>query len=145
MANTVDLTRFTDAQHNDYDVAFHEIKSGRKRSHWMWYIFPQISGLGSSATSVFYGIKSLAEAQAYITDPLLGSRLVQMAKLLLESESTDPLKIFGDPDYLKLRSCMTLFASVHQPDPVFQQVLDKFFQGVKDQRTLSLLRSSAFR
>lgn len=145
MANTFDLTRFTAAQQKDYDVAFHEIKSGRKRSHWMWYVFPQIRGLGSSATSVFYGIKSLAEAEAYITDPILGGRLIQMANLLLESEITDPLKIFGDPDYLKLGSCMTLFASVHQPDPLFQRVLDKFFQGVKDQRTLSLLQSSAFR
>ena len=133
------LTRYTDAQETVYQTALAEISGGRKRSHWMWFIFPQIQGLGLSQTSKFYAIKDLEEAQAFVMHPVLGSRLVQICKVLLRLKTTDAHKIFGSPDDIKLKSSMTLFASVRNADPVFQAVLDKFFNGEKDPKTLQLL------
>jgi len=127
------------AQERDYPIALTEIKSGRKRSHWMWYIFPQIKGLGFSSTSQHYGINSLKEADAYSRHPVLGERMVAICKALLELESNNATEIFGSPDDLKLRSSMTLFSAIPGSDPVFQQVLDKFFKGKADQQTMTIL------
>ncbi|MBC6609954.1 DUF1810 domain-containing protein [Hymenobacter sp. BT507] len=133
------LSRFLDAQQSDYQTALSEIKNGRKRSHWMWYIFPQIQGLGFSETSKFYAIQDAAEAEAYLTHPVLGSRLLEISSALLKLSSSNATSIFGSPDDLKLKSSMTLFASLPKADPVFQSVLDKFFNGAKDNKTLQLL------
>jgi len=141
MANiNTSLSRFITAQENSFENALSEIKNGRKRSHWMWYIFPQIYGLGFSETSKFYALKSDAEATQYLNDPVLGSRLVQISKELLKLPTNDAHEIFGNPDHLKLKSSMTLFAALPGADPVFQAVLDKFFNGESDQRTLELLK-----
>ena len=139
MAGNTDLKRFTDAQERDYEVAFTEIKNGRKRSHWMWYIFPQVKGLGFSSTSQLYGITGIKEAGEYLRHPVLGERLVAICRALLESETSNAIQILGSPDDIKLKSCMTLFASLPETDPVFQQVLDKFFQGRGDQHTITIL------
>jgi uncharacterized protein (DUF1810 family) len=133
------LDRFLDAQKADYAIALPEIKSGRKRSHWMWYIFPQIQGLGFSETSKYYAIKDIAEAEAFLNHPILGERLVAICKALLNLKETDANKIFGSPDDVKLKSSMTLFAALPKTDPVFQSVLDKFFNGEKDRVTLQLI------
>ena len=135
-----DLQRFIDAQKKDYPIALVEIKKGRKRSHWMWYIFPQIQGLGFSETSKLYGIKNQNEAEEYLTHPLLGSRLIEISNALLALKTDKAGEVLGSPDDLKLRSSMTLFASVKNANPVFQSVLDKFFNGEKDKKTLELLR-----
>lgn len=132
------LDRFLVAQENSYDNALREIRAGRKRSHWMWYIFPQLAGLGMSYTAQLYAIKDLDEAREYISHPLLGARLVEISGALLELESSDATAVMGYPDDLKLRSCMTLFQLVSD-SPVFGRVLDKFYGGAKDTRTLSLL------
>ena len=133
------LGRFIDAQQHDFKIALHELKAGRKRSHWMWYIFPQISGLGFSSTSIYYALKDLAEASAYLKHPLLGTRLLEITKVLLELPGNDARLIFGRPDDLKLKSCMTLFALLSGTQSVFQQVLNKFFNGEMDDKTLALL------
>ena len=135
-----DLDRFKKAQEEDYPYALQEIKAGRKRSHWIWYIFPQLKGLGFSSMSEYYGIDGRAEAQAYIADPLLRARLVEISQALLALESNNPTQVMGYPDDLKLKSSMTLFAEVAPDIPVFEQVLQKFFSGEKDSRTLQLLR-----
>lgn len=135
-----DLQRFLDAQHGSYATALTEIRVGRKRSHWMWYIFPQLRGLGYSDTSHFYGIQGRDEAEAYLAHPILGPRLLEICQALLTLESRDATRILGSPDDLKLRSSMTLFAALHNADPVFQQVLDKFFDGAQDSNSLQLLR-----
>lgn len=111
------LKRFLDAQYSDYEVALAEIKSGRKRSHWMWYIFPQIAGLGSTATSRHYAIKNISEASDFLFDETLGPRLVKICKILLELPTNDAFEVFGDPDYLKRRSSMTLFYAVPAASP----------------------------
>ncbi len=134
-----DLKRFLDAQENDFERALAEIKRGRKQSHWMWYIFPQIKGLGSSETSRFYAVKTSAEAELYLAHPVLGARLVRISEALLEIEGKTANQIFGSPDDVKLKSCMTLFGSLENAHPVFQRVLDKYFNGTKDQRTLELI------
>lgn len=133
------LTRFTDAQQLTYTAALSEIKAGRKRSHWMWYIFPQIAGLGFSETSRYYAIKNLKEAKTYLEHPVLGNRLVEISGELLKLNGDDANQVFGSPDDMKLRSSMTLFAAVPDADAVFQSVLDKFFAGEKDPRTLQLI------
>ena len=133
------LKRFLDAQEADYDIALSEIKSGRKQSHWMWFIFPQIEGLGFSSTSKFYAIKDLNEAKEFLEHPVLGSRLNRICNELLKLNSNDARKIFGSPDDLKLKSSMTLFSLVQNANPVFQLVLEKFFDGVKDQKTLQII------
>lgn len=133
------LDRFLIAQEKDFEKALSEIKSGKKRSHWMWYIFPQIAGLGFSGTSKFYAIKDSTEAASYSEHPVLGNRLIEISKALLDIEGKTATQIFGSPDDMKLKSCMTLFGSLENTDPVFQNVLDKFFGGTKDNRTLELI------
>jgi uncharacterized protein (DUF1810 family) len=135
-----DLERFIRAQETDYRTALTEIRNGRKRSHWMWYIFPQIAGLGFSSTSKYYSLKNVEEAKAYLDDETLGKRLMEISGVLLNLESSDAAKIFGTPDDMKLRSSMTLFSRVKGADPVFQKVLDKFFGGLPDEKTIRLLR-----
>jgi len=133
------LQRFIDAQEKAYATALSEIKKGRKQSHWMWFIFPQIRGLGFSSTSQYYGIKNIQEASEYLNHELLGQRLVGISIELLAADTGDAHQIFGSPDDLKLKSSMTLFSAVEHADPVFQKVLDKFFNGGKDQLTLQLM------
>ncbi len=133
------LQRFIEAQKTDYQTAFAEIKNGRKRSHWMWYIFPQIKGLGFSQTSLFYAIKNIQEAEVYLNHPVLGDRLVAICKELLKLNGTNATYIFGSPDDVKLKSSMTLFAAVPNADPVFDMVLQKFFNGEKDAKTLQII------
>jgi uncharacterized protein (DUF1810 family) len=139
MAADTQLKRFIDAQQRDYEIALAEIRNGRKRSHWMWYIFPQVKGLGFSSTAQQYGIADLKEAEAFLRHPVLGPRLIAISRALLDLENTNATQIFGNPDDLKLRSAMTLFAAVKDSDPVFQQVLDKYFQGKADSQTLTIL------
>ena len=134
-----DLGRFAEAQRGDYERALHEIKSGRKRSHWMWYIFPQLEGLGRSPTARHYSIKSLAEARAYLAHPILGPRLRECVEALLGVEGRTAHEIFGSPDDLKLRSCATLFSEVSPPDSAFHRLLAKYFHGEADTETLRLL------
>jgi uncharacterized protein (DUF1810 family) len=138
-----DLNRFVQAQKADYDHALLEIRRGRKASHWMWYIFPQLDGLGFSPTTRFYSIKSLAEAEAYRTHPILGPRLQKCAEAVLGVEWRSAYEIFGSPDDLKLRSCATLFACVSPSGSVFHRILDKYFQGRPDRKTLALLGIAA--
>lgn len=133
------LQRFLTAHEGTYETALAEIKNGRKTGHWMWFIFPQIKGLGFSETSMFYAIKNLEEAAAYLQHPVLGSRLIEICNELLNLETDDAGKIFGSPDNLKLRSSLTLFSEIQNTDPVFNLVLNKFFNGVKDAKTLELL------
>ncbi len=137
--STSPLQRFLDAQTQAYPVALAEVREGRKRSHWMWYIFPQLRGLGFSSTAQYYGLRDAQEALAYARHPLLGPRLVEISRALLALGSTDASAIMGYPDDVKLKSCMTLFAALPDADPVFQQVLDQFFRGQPDQKTLQLL------
>ncbi len=139
MAIENNLKRFLDAQEPSYAMALSEINRGRKETHWMWFIFPQIQGLGFSETSKFYAIKNLREALAFLNHPVLGTRLVKICNELLKLESNNANKIFGSPDDMKLKSSMTLFSSLKEADPVFQLVLDKFFNGAKDSRTLELI------
>lgn len=121
-------------------MALAEIKSGRKRSHWMWYLFPQIDGLGSSSTAQFYAIKNLDEAKAYLAHPVLGSRLIEIASAALQVEGKTAEEIFGYPDVLKFRSCATLFAEISGAGSVFHRVLEKYYDGKPDEQTLQLLR-----
>ena len=137
------LQRFLDAQATDYAPALAEITAGRKRSHWMWYIFPQLAGLGFSSISQRYAIRDAAEAAAYLRHPVLGARLAEIAQALLGLASRNATAVMGYPDDLKLRSSMTLFARVPGASPVFQQVLDKFFSGQPDAQTLRLLGPGA--
>jgi uncharacterized protein (DUF1810 family) len=133
------LDRFVQAQASDYERALAEIRNGRKRSHWMWYIFPQFDGLGSSSTSRRYAIKSLAEAEAYLRHPLLGPRLFECTESVLGVKGRSAFEIFGSPDDMKLRSCATLFARVSPAGSVFEELLDQYFQGQRDAKTLGLL------
>ena len=135
------LNRFLDAQDTDYACALSEIKSGRKHNHWMWYIFPQIKGLGYSSNANFYGISNFVEAKEYISHEILGARLIEISNALLKLEENDAKKIFGHPDNLKLKSCMTLFSEVSD-NPVFLSILKKYFNGNKDAKTIEILGSS---
>jgi uncharacterized protein (DUF1810 family) len=138
-----DLNRFLTAQENNYEIALAEIKLGKKQSHWMWYIFPQVRGLGQSSTSVFYGIENLEEVIAYLAHPLLGSRLVAITNELLLLEDKDASKIFGNPDNLKLKSCMTLFSIIGENSgSVFKRVIDTYFDGCLDAKTLQLISTN---
>jgi uncharacterized protein (DUF1810 family) len=132
------LSRFVQAQADDYAQALSEIRSGRKRSHWMWYIFPQYDGLGSSATARHYAIKSLAEAEAYLRHPVLGPRLLECAEAALAVEGRSAAEMFGFPDDIKLRSCATLFALVSPSGSVFERLLDTYFDGERDDKTVRL-------
>ena len=133
------LARFLDGQASAYQTALAEIKAGRKRSHWMWFIFPQVQGLGLSETARFYAIQDLREAEAYARHPVLGPRLVEISTALLGLPSGDAHAVMGSPDDLKLRSSMTLFAAVPGADPVFGAVLAKFFGGRSDEKTLRII------
>ena len=134
-----DLERFRYAQNRDYETALAEIKSGRKRGHWMWYIFPQVAGLGMTEVSRNYAINDIKEAGDFLMDQELGLRLTTICKALLELETNDPHSVFGSPDDLKLKSSMTLFDAVPATFPVFSLVLDKFYNGKRDERTLEIL------
>ncbi len=133
------LERFREAQRDDYKTALKEIRNGRKQSHWMWYIFPQLRGLGHSPRAQYYAIADRAEAEAYIQDEVLGERLVEISYALLSLDEDDPTLVMGYPDDMKLRSCMTLFAAVAPAADVFEKVLDRFYSGKKDERTIELL------
>jgi uncharacterized protein (DUF1810 family) len=134
-----DLRRFIDAQEGVYESALSEIRSGRKRSHWMWYIFPQCEGLGSSPTSRRYAIRSLDEAKAYLRHPVLGPRLLESANVALRAQGCSASDVFGYPDDMKLRSCATLFACASPAGSPFEQLLDKYFGGERDEVTMGLL------
>ncbi len=136
-----DLGRFLAAQEDVFDTAIAELRRGCKESHWMWFIFPQITGLGSSPMAAYYAIQSLQEATEYLRHPTLGPRLQECAAALLAVDGRTAREIMGAPDDLKLRSSITLFARVEGSPPVFQQVLDKYFGGEPDPRTLELLGS----
>lgn len=141
MNNASDLKRFIEAQEGSYTNALNEIRAGRKRTHWMWFMFPQLIGLGFSETSKFYSITDVQEAEAYLNDPILGTRLFELCNALLELPVRNAHQIFGSPDDLKLKSCMTLFASLDR-SPIFEAVLVKYFNGEEDPTTLRIL--SAF-
>jgi uncharacterized protein (DUF1810 family) len=136
----VSLDRFVAAQDGVYETALAELTAGRKRSHWMWFVFPQIAGLGSSSTAQRYAIRDFDEARAYLAHPVLGPRLVEAAQALLGVEGRSAEQILGYPDDLKLRSSMTLFARAADDPAVFETVLDRFYDG-PDRRTLDLVKS----
>lgn len=138
MTQKFNLDRFKKAQEQDYQTALCEIQNGRKESHWMWYIFPQLSELGYSRTAKYYGL-SKEEAKAYIADDLLRGRLVEISQALLNLDCSDAEEVMDYPDNFKLCSCMTLFAEIAPELDVFQNVLEKFFDGEKDEKTMKLL------
>ncbi|CAA9196114.1 hypothetical protein FLA105534_00985 [Flavobacterium bizetiae] len=140
--NNKGLVRFLDAQNKLYLSALSEIKKGRKESPWMWFIFPQIKGLGSCDTSKFYEIKNADEAIAFLEHPILGKHLIEITAELIKTDEKTAEDIFGNPDNEKLQSCMTLFASVQNTEPVFNEVLDKYFDGSSDFHTIQLLYSN---
>ncbi|GAB3653454.1 DUF1810 domain-containing protein [Nocardioides korecus] len=139
MTDPHDLDRFLAAQDGVHAQALRELRDGRKTSHWMWFVFPQLAGLGSSVMAQRYAIGSLTEARAYLEHPVLGPRLLECARALLAHGDRTALQVMGSPDDVKLRSSMTLFAAVAGSDPVFQQVLDAFFDGEPDPRTVDRL------
>ena len=139
--NNYDLNRFAEAQNGVYPIAFKELQEGRKRSHWMWYIFPQLKHLGHSYNAKYYGITGIEEATAYLQHPVLGQRLREVAETILNLSGNDAEAVFGGIDALKLRSSMTLF-DVVEPGSVFDKVLMKFFDGKRDFKTLKILKSS---
>lgn len=139
MDDPFDLQRFVDAQDGVYDRVLAELRAGAKRTHWIWFIFPQLTSLGSSSTAKLFGIGSLTEAQAYLTHPVLGTRLRECARLVAAIDGRSIEKIFGWPDNLKVRSSMTLFARATDDNADFLAVLDKFYDGEPDSRTLELL------
>lgn len=134
-----DLNRFVQAQEDVYARAIAEVRKGRKRTHWMWYIFPQFDGLGSSSTAVHYAIKSVAEAEAYLNHPVLGSRLRECCEAAIGVEGRSASEVFGYPDDMKLKSCATLFASISPHGSVFHRLLDKYYHGEHDGKTLCLV------
>jgi len=134
-----DLGRFVHAQADAFERALAELQRGQKRTHWMWYIFPQLDGLAFSATAKRYAIKSVEEATAYLAHPVLGPRLQQCAEAVLRIEGRSATAILGSPDDLKLRSCATLFAAVSPPGSVFERLLDMYYGGERDAKTLQLL------
>ena len=133
------LQRFVTAQDEVYAEVLAELRSGRKRTHWMWFVFPQVTGLGFSPTSRFYAIGSVAEARAYLAHPVLGQRLRQCVAVLLAGEGSSALAIFGQPDTMKFQSSLTLFAGVTEPGSAFDQALDKFYQGERCPTTQAFL------
>lgn len=135
----MDISRFYNAHAQSYDTALAEVKAGRKLSHWMWYIFPQIAGLGYSSMAKYYAIQDIAEAKAFLGDRILGAHLTEISTALLHLDQNDPVRIFGAIDAKKLRSSMTLFAYISDKDSVFHKVLDKYYQGKPDGKTLSLI------
>ncbi|WP_264537344.1 DUF1810 domain-containing protein [Flavobacterium sp. N1736] len=137
-----DLTRFLDAQNKLYLTAFSEIEKGKKETHWMWFIFPQIKGLGASDTAILYGIDNLNEAAEFLNHPILGKHLIEISELLLTFKRKSAEAILGDLDARKLRSSMTLFAQVENANPVFHDILEAFFSGKKDAATLAILNTN---
>jgi uncharacterized protein (DUF1810 family) len=141
-----DLVRFLDAQSGFYDQVTEELTEGRKRTHWMWFIFPQLAGLGHSAMAQQYAVRDLDQAARYLADPVLGSRLRHDVRLMTSHEGKSALEILGSPDDLKFRSCLTLFAQAASDDAdhvLFNQALDQFYGGQSDSRTMELLRSTS--
>lgn len=136
-----DLSRFRDAQKRDFQEVLSEIRNGRKETHWMWYIFPQIHGLGYSSISQYYAIKDLQEAKDFLKDPTLGKNLKEICEALLILETDDPHEVFGSPDDMKLLSCMTLFEQADPENKVFPKVIEKFYHGRRDQKTLEILQN----
>ena len=139
MADEFNLNRFVSAQAPVYDAALRELDAGEKTSHWMWFVFPQLRGLGRSSTATFYGIASEAEATAYWRHPVLGARLAKCCTAVLRIKGKTALEVFGSPDDMKLKSSMTLFERAIPDEPVFAQVLGRYFDGRRDARTLELL------
>lgn len=139
MGDPYNLDRFVEAQRESYDRALAELRAGRKASHWMWFIFPQIQGLGMSAMSRAYAISSLDEARAYLAHPVLGPRLLACSEAAKTAGGT-ARQLFGSPDDMKFRSCMTLFGKASPETPVFREALERFFGGERDPRTLEALR-----
>ncbi|MGB3508233.1 MAG: DUF1810 domain-containing protein [Microcoleaceae cyanobacterium] len=137
--NPFDLSRFISAQERIYENVIAELKSGKKRTHWMWYIFPQIDGLAKSKTSKHYAIKSIEEARQYLNHPVLGRRLLECAEIVFAIERSSISEIFGYPDDLKFQSCMTLFSCLAESESVFVGILDKYFNGERDFKTLQIL------
>lgn len=137
-----DLMRFLDAQNKLYLTAFSEIEKGKKETHWMWFIFPQIKGLGSSDTAILYAIADLKEAAEFLDHPILGKHLIEISELLLTFKRKSAEAILGDLDARKLRSSMTLFSLVENANPVFQEILDAFFSGKTDSATLAILNAN---
>ena len=143
-ADPFDLNRFVTAQAPVFSAALDELKAGRKRSHWMWFVFPQLRGLGHSAMAEFYGISSLAEARAYLAHPLLGPRLILCTETVLALQGRSVHAIFGSPDDLKFRSSMTLFAiATGEGEAVFRRALDHYCEGCLDARTVALCQTGA--
>lgn len=141
-----DLIRFVNAQADVYDQVVKELSEGRKRSHWMWFIFPQVAGLGHSSMAHHYAIRDLDQAKRYLADPLLGSRLREDMRLMMRHKGKSALEILGSPDDLKFRSCLTLFAQAASDDTnrsLFTEALDQFYGGKTDPGTLELLRSTS--
>lgn len=136
------LERFIMAQEYSYSVALAEIKNAFKSSHWMWYIFPQLKKLGRSSTAKYYGIENLEEAEAYLSHPILGARLREISEALLALETSDPYKVMGGIDAVKLRSSMTLFAEIEGYDSVFGKVIDKYYGGRRDMNTIRILQEN---
>lgn len=133
-----DLQRFLDAQQGDYECALTEIRNGRKYSHWIWYIFPQLKGLGMSYNSLYYGISGKEEAEAYLAHPVLGERLREITSAFLQLKSKTAEEVFGSLDAMKVLSCMTLFNEV-APGDLFRQVIDRYYQGETDEMTKRML------
>jgi uncharacterized protein (DUF1810 family) len=140
MSDPFNLARFVDAQSSEYEQALRELRAGRKQSHWIWLIFPQLKGLGRSSTAEYYGIGSLEEAAAYLAHPILGPRLKECTELVNRVEGRTIDAIFGFPDNLKFRSSITLFAQATEDNQLFNAALAKYFVGEPDSRTLELLR-----
>lgn len=140
-----DLQKFVDAQEHGYsfgetyETTLSEMRQGQKVSHWIWYVFPQIRGLGISGTTAYFSIKDLNEAKDYYAHPVLGARLIEITGELLNIQTDDPMMVFGDPDAYKVRSCMTLFKYAAPEQELFQKVLDKFCRGMEDDKTLEIL------
>lgn len=142
MVHSPDLARFVDAQSSVYERVRGELSAGKKSSHWMWFIFPQLRGLGSSLMAQKFAIGSLAEAQAYLQHPVLGPRLLECTQLVMQIEGRNIEQIFGHPDDMKFRSCMTLFMRASPADQLFSDALKKYFAGEQDERSLELLGPS---
>ncbi|MTH15887.1 DUF1810 domain-containing protein [Flavobacterium sp. LC2016-01] len=143
MEKQYDLDRFLEAQQETYGNALHEIRAGRKQTHWMWFIFPQLRGLGFTDYNILYGIENLQEASQYLNHPILGRRLVEITQAVLKIENKTALEILGRPDKRKLKSCMTLFGLLPDAPDCFRLVLEKYYNGVQDEKTLQILKKSA--
>lgn len=142
MEKEFDLDRFLEAQQETYDTALREIREGKKQTHWMWFIFPQLKGLGFTDYNIFYGIENIQEAAQYFNHPVLGKRLTTITKAILKVENKTALEILGRPDERKLKSCMTLFGLLPETPECFRQVLEKYYNGEQDERTLQLIKES---